>query len=263
MGLSGGIASGKSAVATQLASRLPLIDLDILAREVVEPNTSALKQIQAHFGDSVIGQDGALDRARLGDIVFRDVKQRHVLNGIVHPAIRKLLARRLLGYWLSGHKICVVDAPLLIEAGLWKFCGCIIIVYWWAFLECDMSWTGSKKGYVRSFSGIHNSSERLQLERLMKRNGLSADAAQSRLDAQNSLSSKLVYADYVIDNSGTLSELHSQVDTVVRKLQRDAGWSWRLSWLLPPYGILSAVFTILYRLYVKVGLCKFKMAKFV
>ena len=133
VGLTGGIASGKSTVAKLLQSGpdpLPLIDLDILAREVVEPGTSTLRKLQSHFGDAVIAQDGTLDRPKLGQVIFNDEKQRKVLNGIIHPAIRRRLAWKLAGYWLTGTRVVVVDAPLLIEAGLWRLAGRIVLVYW-------------------------------------------------------------------------------------------------------------------------------------
>jgi dephospho-CoA kinase len=133
VGLTGGIASGKSTVSTLLREehRLPLIDLDVLAREVVEPGSATLARLRSTFGDGIISStDGTLDRPALGRIIFNDAKQRSTLNGIMHPAIRKLMAWKLLRCWLAGEKVVVVDAPLLVEAGLWRFAGKIILVYW-------------------------------------------------------------------------------------------------------------------------------------
>lgn len=110
-----------------------MVDLDILARQAVEPGSYALRALVRHFGDDIVrASDGTLDRERLGSIVFNDDKQRRVLNGIVHPAVRRLLAWQLLKLWLTGHKVAVVDAPLLVEAGLWRLCGAIVVVYWCA-----------------------------------------------------------------------------------------------------------------------------------
>ncbi|KAM0790529.1 hypothetical protein ACM66B_003399 [Microbotryomycetes sp. NB124-2] len=225
VGLTGGIASGKSTVSALLkAHDIPLIDLDILAREAVEPNSRALKQIQKHFGSDVINStDGTLNRERLGQIVFNDERQRKVLNGIVHPAVRRLLAWQLVKCWVTGNKVAVVDAPLLIEAGLWRFCGSIVVVY------C---------------------SENLQLQRLQTRNNLSPADARSRISAQAPLNSKLVYADYVIDNSGSRQDLDNQVLTVINKLNKRAGWIWVVLWLLPPVGIVVGLFRVAYRLFV-------------
>ncbi|KAK4047670.1 Dephospho-CoA kinase cab5 [Microbotryomycetes sp. JL221] len=225
VGLTGGIASGKSTVSSLIKSHnVPLIDLDILAREAVEPHSRALKQITQHFGKDIINQqDGTLNREKLGQIVFNDERQRKKLNSIVHPAVRRLLAWQLIKYWLRGERMAVVDAPLLIEAGLWRFCGAIVVVY------C---------------------SENLQLQRLQSRNNLSPSDARSRISAQSPLSSKLIYADHVIDNSGSRQDLDNQVSTIVTKLHKKAGWSWIVCWLLPPVGMIVGLFRVAYRLYI-------------
>ncbi|KAJ8291567.1 Dephospho-CoA kinase [Rhodotorula toruloides] len=223
VGLTGGIASGKSTVTSLLKSHaVPVIDLDILARVAVEPESYALSALVRHFGDSILRPDGTLNREALGSIVFNNEKERKVLNSIVHPAVRRLLAWELAKAWLRGEKICVVDAPLLIEAGLWKMCGAIVVVY------C---------------------SEILQLQRLRSRNNLSLADAQARLSSQRPLSEKLDYADYVIDNSGPIGDLQNQVDSVVAKLHKRAGWSWVVSWLVPPVGIVRAALRVGWRLW--------------
>lgn len=133
VGLTGGIASGKSSVSNLFKSPqygLPLVDLDVVAREVVEPGTSTLNKIRAAFGDAVITSGGALDRPALGKIIFNNEQERKKLNAIIHPAIRKRLAWLLFKYWIQGEKLVMVDAPLLIEAGLWRFAGKIVLVYW-------------------------------------------------------------------------------------------------------------------------------------
>ncbi|BGP43896.1 Dephospho-CoA kinase cab5 [Rhodotorula kratochvilovae] len=225
VGLTGGIASGKSTVTQLLKDRkIPVIDLDVLARVAVEPESYALSALVRHFGSGILRDDGTLNREKLGGIVFNNEKERKVLNAIVHPAVRRLLAWELVKAWLRGEKLCVVDAPLLIEAGLWKLCGAIVVVY------C---------------------SEILQLQRLRSRNNLSLADAQARLSAQAPLSSKLKYADYVLDNSGPLGDLTAQVDHVVARLNGRAGWSWVLSWLCPPVGIVRAVLRVGWRLWVK------------
>jgi len=225
VGLTGGIASGKSTVSNLLrSSDLPLIDLDIIARQAVEPGSKALSRIQLEFGNSVIKSDGTLDREALGHIIFNNAQQRKKLNSIVHPAVRRLMARELVRLWLNGASVCIVDAPLLIEAGLWRYAGKIILVY------C---------------------SEQLQMQRLKSRNNLSPEDAAARIRSQAPLSSKLTYADFVVDNSGSLSDLQAQVDGVIGKLKKEAGWSWQLSWWFPPLGIFRGILLILWRLYYK------------
>ena len=133
IGLTGGIATGKSSVSSLLKShRIPIIDADIIAREVVAPGTPALARIKTRFGPEILLEDGsgALDRKKLGAIVFNDEAKRKVLNGIVHPAVRKVMMWSVVKYWLRGEAVCVVDVPLLIEGGLWKWVGKVVVVYW-------------------------------------------------------------------------------------------------------------------------------------
>ena len=131
VGLTGGIATGKSSVSAQLKSfGLPIVDADLIARQVVEPGTPVHAQIVAHFGEDILHPDGTLNRPKLGSIVFNDESQRKVLNSITHPAIARKMFLSFLTYWLKGHKICVVDNPLLIEGGMYKWMGKVVIVYW-------------------------------------------------------------------------------------------------------------------------------------
>jgi len=235
VGLTGGIATGKSTVAALLASHdIPIIDADLLARQVVEPGTPAHKQIVKAFGKGVLLPSSGsginsderdwwtrpIDRKKLGSIIFNDEKQRKILNRIVHPTVTRAILWGVLKAWLRGEKMVVVDVPLLIEGGLWKWVGRVIVVY------C---------------------SPELQLQRLMARdNSTRADAA-SRLNSQLSVTSKVAYADLVIDNSGSLTDLDGEVISCVGKLERTVGWGWMVSWLLPPVGLLSAVWCLSWR----------------
>merc|ERR1712093_11744 len=111
VGLTGGIASGKSTVSKLFQSHhVPLIDLDIIARQVVEPGSSTLQKLVSIFGEGIISPtDGTLDRPKLGSIIFNDEAQRKRLNAIMHPAIRRRLAWLLLVNWLKGERLTVVD----------------------------------------------------------------------------------------------------------------------------------------------------------
>jgi dephospho-CoA kinase len=129
--LTGGIATGKSSVSNLLKAKyIPVVDADILARQVVEPGTPALAKIVAFFGPDILQSDGTLDRKKLGSIIFNDEVKRRKLNSIVHPAVRRAMLWGVLGHWLRGSKYCIVDVPLLIEGGLWKWVGKVIVVYW-------------------------------------------------------------------------------------------------------------------------------------
>lgn len=109
---------------------MPIIDADILAREVVEPGTKGFKSITSHFGpDRVLKHDGSLDRAALGEIVFNDPEERKWLNSVIHPAVRRAMVEKLFWYWIKGEWCVIVDVPLLIEAGLWRWVGEVVVVY--------------------------------------------------------------------------------------------------------------------------------------
>ncbi|KAF8321380.1 dephospho-CoA kinase-domain-containing protein, partial [Cantharellus anzutake] len=223
VGLTGGIASGKSSVSQLLVSHgIPIVDADILARRVVEPGTSPHAQIVATFGSEVLLRDGsrAIDRKRLGEVVFNDEHKRKLLNAIVHPAVRREMIWDVARYWLTGHKVCVVDVPLLIEVGLWKYVSKVVLVY------C---------------------SKDIQLQRLMRRDRIPQAAATARINSQLPLTSKLEYSDHVIDNSGSLVDLETQVASLVKRLKRDAGCMWVINWLIPLIGLVAGLLRLLWR----------------
>ncbi|KAG7442853.1 CoaE-domain-containing protein [Guyanagaster necrorhizus] len=218
VGLTGGIATGKSTVSGLLRDKgVPIVDADIIARKVVEPGTTGLKQIVKYFGEVVLFPDGSLDRKKLGSVIFNDESKRKRLNTILHPAIRRMMVWEVVKHWLCGKKYCVLDVPLLIEGPLWKWVAQVAVVY------CP---------------------EEIQLERLVQRDGSTREDASARLSSQLSIVDKVKYADVVIDNSGTRENLESQVTALVYDLEKTVGWTWMLSWLIPPYGILSAAWIL-------------------
>ncbi|AAW42336.1 hypothetical protein CNBC3130 [Cryptococcus deneoformans B-3501A] len=229
VGLTGGIASGKSTVSKLLSERhhLPIIDADLIAREVIEPGTSGYSLVVSHFGpDRILQEDGvSLDRGAIGDIIFHDPEERKWLNGVVHPRVKKEMVKRIIRYWLNGEWCVIVDVPLLIEAGMWKWVGDTVVVY---------------------------VNERLQLSRLLGRQSnppLTQSQASSRIASQLPLSAKLSYATSVIDNSGSFSDLNDQVDRTVAKWKAqqggDSGWWWRVCWLVPPVGLAAGALSLL------------------
>ncbi|KAF8889879.1 CoaE-domain-containing protein [Infundibulicybe gibba] len=222
IGLTGGIATGKSTVANLLrAKHIPIVDADVLARQVVEPGTRGLASIVKAFGRDILLPDGSLDRKKLGTVIFNDEAKRKILNSIVHPAVRRSTLWQVLTYWIKGEKYCIVDVPLLIEGGLWRWVGKVVVVY------C---------------------SAEIQLRRLMNRDGSTQEDASSRLKSQIPISQKVEYADLVIDNSGSRQDLDAQVDSLVRQLEREVGWTWRLSWWFPLAGLISAGWMLLWRM---------------
>ncbi|MFT4218486.1 MAG: dephospho-CoA kinase [Micropruina sp.] len=190
VGLTGGIASGKSAVADALAERgAVVIDADLLAREVVEPGTSGLAAVVRRFGAGILAADGGLDRAALGALVFADPDARRDLEAIVHPAVRARAAA-LTAAAPSG-SIVVQVIPLLVETGQQASFDVVVVV------DIDPG---------------------TQIERLMARNGLSREQALARISAQADRERRLAAADEVIDNNGSRAELLAAADALWRRL---------------------------------------------
>ena len=188
IGLTGGIASGKSAVAAMFASRgAAVIDADQLAREAVAPGTPALTAIANAFGPEVLLPDGTLNRPALGSRIFVDVAARRRLEEITHPAIKQLALDRLELLRRAGNAVVFYMAPLLIEAG--------------ATDRVDEIWV------------VHVEPE-IQLARLMSRDGLSREEALARVASQMPLEDKRAHGQVVIDNSGTLEETERQVAAI-------------------------------------------------
>jgi dephospho-CoA kinase len=189
--LTGGIASGKSAVADLLARHgAVIIDSDVLAREVVALGTPGLDAIAERFGPGVLAADGSLDRAALGRIVFADPEARTALEGITHPAIRER------SEWLREHApegAIVIDViPLLVEAGLAERYDTVIVV---------------------------DADEDTQLRRLMARSGLTREEAELRIAAQASRRRRRTVADEVVVNDGDRAELEARVDALWQRLR--------------------------------------------
>ncbi|CAM4441678.1 MAG: dephospho-CoA kinase [Paenibacillus macerans] len=187
IGLTGGIATGKSTVSRMLVQRgAALIDADVIAREIMEPGHPVLAAVAKRFGQAVLHPDGTLDRKKLGEIVFADPERRKALESLTHPAIRAEMKQRLDALEAAApRRLVVADIPLLYESGLERFYERIMVVY----VPRD-----------------------LQLARLMERDGLSRDEAERRLNAQMDIELKKERADILIDNSRGLDETERQID---------------------------------------------------
>ena len=194
IGLTGSIAVGKSFVCEVFRELgVPVLDADVTAREVVAPGTSGLAAIRNEFGDSVITANGELDRAKLGEIVFSDAGKRRRLNEIVHPLV--IAAQDV---WLNEMEaenpdgLAIIDAALMIESGGYTRFDKIVVVW------CR---------------------DDVQLERLMKRNGLSEEEARTRIVAQMSQDEKKSHADFLIDTSDGFEVTREQVVTLLGRLK--------------------------------------------
>jgi dephospho-CoA kinase len=189
VGLTGGIASGKSLVAAELAARgAVVIDADLLAREVVEPGTDGLAAVVARFGEDLL-HEGRLDRARLGQIVFADPEARRDLERIVHPAVRARAAE--LERAAPSDAVVVHVIPLLVETGQQDRFDLVVVV------DVD---------------------QQTQLTRLVSRDGLSEADARARVTAQASREQRRAAADIVIDNSGSVTDLKAHIGPLWQEL---------------------------------------------
>jgi dephospho-CoA kinase len=192
VGLTGGIASGKSTVSAMLAERgAEIIDADHIARQIVMPGTRAWCRIRDHFGPGVLHPDGQIDRQALADIVFADKAKLTVLNEITHPDIFARIADRLEAHH-DQDVIVVLDAALLLEAGLAEGVDVVVVTH---------------------------SPREIQVERLAAKGVGERDAA-NRIAAQLEPEQRLARADIVIDNAGSLETLGRQVDELWEELQR-------------------------------------------
>lgn len=224
VGLTGGIASGKSTVSKEFAENgIPIIDADVIARQVVEPGRKAYEQVVAAFGneveDLVLPKDASLNRPALGKAVFGKPEKLAVLNKIVHGAVKKEMAWQLLKGYIGGHKIIVLDVPLLFESGINAICGKTVTVY---------------------------TEKETQLKRLLERNPeLSEEDARKRIESQLSNDARNHRADFVLDNNRTVGELKENVKSLISELT--PSWFWYYADLFPPIGLTLAIVTIAFR----------------
>ena len=188
IGLTGGIASGKSTVLDFFKKKnVPYIDADVVAREVVDLGTPGLAAIRELFGDTVILDDGRLNREALGSIVFHNEEKRQLLNSCLKIHIRNRIMELTSQYEQGNTPILIYDIPLLIE-GEW-------------YIMMDEVWLV----YVN---------ETTQIERLMSRNGYTREDALARINSQMRLDDKRAYADIIVDNNGTPHDLTVQLNTI-------------------------------------------------
>jgi dephospho-CoA kinase len=186
IGLTGGIGSGKSEVARRLAELGAIvIDADALAREVVAPGTDGLAEVVAAFGPQVLAEDGAMDRAKVAQLIFGDDAKRRRLEAIIHPRVRERTSRMIAA--AAPDAVVVNDVPLLVESRLANNFDLVLVVL---------------------------ASEEVRLARLVGTRGMTAEAARARFAAQATDEQRRAVADVEIVNEGTLEELRSTVDAV-------------------------------------------------
>ncbi|KAH0778065.1 hypothetical protein KY290_009476 [Solanum tuberosum] len=220
VGLTGGIASGKSTVSNLFkAHGIPIVDADI---NVLKKGTGGWKKVVAAFGEDILLENGEVDRAKLGQIVFSDPGRRQLLNRLLAPFISRGILMEVLKLWIKGCSIIVLDVPLLFEAKMDKWTKPIVVV-----------WVDPKT----------------QLQRLMIRDGSMEEDAKSRINAQMSLDLKRSQADIVIDNTGSLEALHEQFQKVLTQITMPLTWT---EFMLSRKGVFLTLFSI----FVGVAICK-------
>ncbi len=194
IGLTGSIASGKSTIARMFSALgVHIIDTDVIARQVVAPGSSGLAKLTAEFGEHLLNDDGSLNRQLLGELIFADQGKRQRLNELLHPLIMSVAGEKMQKYGRQyPDGMVMVDVPLLIEANLLSWFDQIILVY---------------------------VPVAVQLERLKARDRIDAETARLKMSSQMSPEEKLKYADFVIDNSGSLAASRTQVEKIFHCLQ--------------------------------------------
>lgn len=191
VGLTGGIASGKSTVSKMFKDMgITVIDADIEARLAVEKGEPAYENIVAFFGRDILLEDGSINRAKLGEIIFNDLEKRLKLNSIVHPEVRKRMLAKRDQAIEAGERLIIMDIPLLFESKLTYMVDKILLVY----VDAET-----------------------QLERLMERNHFTKEEAISRINSQMPLKDKIKLSDAVIDNNGTIEETRNQLIRILRE----------------------------------------------
>ncbi|KAK4486841.1 hypothetical protein RD792_006567 [Penstemon davidsonii] len=199
VGLTGGIGSGKSTVSNLFkAHGIPIVDADVVARNVLKKGTGVWRKVLAAFGEDILLPSGEVDSPKLGQIVFTDPDKRQLLNRQLAPHISSRIIIEMFKLWIKGCKIIVLHVPLLFEAKMCKWTKPIIFV-----------WVNTDT----------------QLQRLMARDGTTAEEASSRINAQMSLDLKRDKADIVIDNSGSLEDLNEQFREVLVHVKNPLTWT--------------------------------------
>jgi len=191
IGLTGSIGTGKSMIAKRFKTlQIPVVDADLIARQVVEPGEEAYDRIVDTFGEAILQKDKTLDRKALGAIVFQNEEKRQQLNNIVHPAIRKEMLKQRDAYVASGATCVVLDIPLLYESKLTHFVDKVIVV---------------------------SVNPDVQLQRIVERDEGTEKEAKQRIQSQIPVKEKAEMADAVIDNNGTIASSYEQLHHILSK----------------------------------------------
>lgn len=212
IGLSGGIATGKSTVSKIVSQEgIPVVDCDKIAHAVVKKGRWGYKRVLAAFGDGVLQADGDVDRAALGSLIFSNPTERKKLNKATHLPVYVEMCRQLLMHWLTCRAMVFVDMPLLFETGSYKSFSTTLLV------------TCSKETQIR---------------RLMERDSCIQEQAQAKVSSQMPLEEKENLATNFIDNDSSREETHAQTKKFIKQARRHIFWH---QWLLSPVALLAGI----------------------
>ena len=193
IGLTGGIASGKSTIASFFKDEgIPVIETDQIAKTILQPGSDAFNEVVKHFGEEILLSEGIINRKALGERIFKDDHERDILNQIVHPEVRIITQSKADVLKKEGHAIIVIDVPLLFEAGF----------------DQDVDQTL-----------VVSVPKDIQIERLMARDGIEKAYALKKTNAQMPLKEKRKRADFVIDNRGSILDTKNQFNEVLKALK--------------------------------------------
>lgn len=216
IGLTGGIASGKSTVSNLFKMNgIPVVDADVVARDVLKKGTAGWKRVVAAFGEDILQRNGEVDRTRLGQIVFSDPAKRQLLNRLLAPYISYGIFWEVFKLWVKGCKVIILDVPLLFESKMDRWTKPVIVV--WVDPET-------------------------QLRRLMERDGTSEEASQNRVNAQMPLDWKRSNADIVINNVGSREDLNVNFRKVLVEVTGPLTWT---EFMLSRQGAVSVFVSVI------------------
>ncbi|MEY8531455.1 dephospho-CoA kinase [Lactobacillus taiwanensis] len=194
LGLTGGIASGKSTADEFFKKKkIPIIDSDLIAHQIMEIGQNGYKAVVDYFGTDILTDNQTINRRKLGEIVFNDQAKLKKLNSLTHPLVHQEIKRQMEQYRLNQEKLVVIDVPLLFESGFESLCDGVLVI---------------------------SISPELQLKRLMKRNNFTEKEALSRINNQMPLSEKEKRATYVVANTGTINDLEKKLSDLLQKIGR-------------------------------------------
>ena len=195
IGLTGSIGTGKSTVSKLLRERgIPVIDADLLAREIVKKGQECLIDLKNVFGNQILTLDGELDRKKLGQIVFSDDSKLEILNSVTHPHIRRKMKNQMNELEIKNNKVIVLDVPLLFEAQMEDLVDLVLVIF------------------VK---------EEIQVKRIMERDNCTQEEAMRIIKTQISQQDKISKSDYTIDNSGTIEELKEKLNGFLEKIEEN------------------------------------------